>query len=390
MIRRLAEGWPVRSVGVEEELLIVEPGTGRPRALASAVIRAAGPGAEELGSGELCADERSAGELDAVRPLEFELQKQQLEIDTRPCYSLDDLSRELHRCRATAAAAAARAGVTVAALGTSPVAVHPEVVPTSRYQAMAKAFGLTAQEQLTCGCHVHVGISSAEEGVAVLDRIQPWLATLLALSANSPFWQGVDSAYASFRYQAWGRWPCSGPTYQFGSVEVYQATVQQMIDTETLLDSGMVYFDARLSQHYPTIEVRIADVCQHAEDAVLIAALFRGLVETEARNWQAGRSDPPARTEQLRLARWRASRSGLDDVLINPVTFRPDKAVAVTGLLVEHVRDALADAGDTLLVAGLLDAVLHRGNGATAQRSAYQRRGRLVDVITAAATTTIS
>ena len=390
MIRRLAEGWPVRSVGVEEELLIVEPGTGRPRALASAVIRAAGPGAEEPGSGELCADERSAGELDAVQPLEFELQKQQLEIDTRPCYSLDDLSRELHRCRATAAAAAARAGVTVAALGTSPVAVHPEVAPTSRYQAMAEAFGLTAQEQLTCGCHVHVGISSAEEGVAVLDRIQPWLATLLALSANSPFWQGVDSAYASFRYQAWGRWPCSGPTYQFGSVEVYQATVQQMIDTETLLDSGMVYFDARLSQHYPTIEVRIADVCQHAEDAVLIAALIRGLVETEARNWQAGRSDPPARTEQLRLARWRASRSGLDDVLINPVTFRPNKAVAVTGLLVEHVRDALADAGDTVLVADLLDAVLHRGNGAAAQRSEYQRRGRLVDVITAAATTTTS
>ena len=390
VIRRLAEGRTVRSVGVEEELLIVEPGTGRPRALASAVIRAARPGAEEPGSGELCADERSAGEPDAVQPLEFELQKQQLEIDARPCYSLDELSRELRRCRATAAAAAARAGVTVAALGTSPVAVHPEVVPTRRYQAMAEAFGLTAQEQLTCGCHVHVGISSAEEGVAVLDRIQPWLATVLALSANSPFWQGVDSAYASFRYQAWGRWPCSGPTYQFGSVEVYQSTVQQMIDTETLLDSGMVYFDARLSQHYPTIEVRIADVCQHVEDAVLIAALIRGLVETEARNWQAGRSDPPARTEQLRLARWRASRSGLDDVLINPVTFRPDKAVAVTGLLVEHVRDALAAAGDTLLVADLLDAVLRRGNGAAAQRSEYQRRGRLMDVITAAATTTTS
>ena len=299
----------------------------------------------------------------------------------KPGYLLDELGRELRR------AAAARAGVTVAALGTSPVTVHPEIAPTSRYQAMAVAFGLTAREQLTCGCHVHVGISSAEEGVAVLDRIQPWLATLLALSANSPFWQGVDSAYASFRYQAWGRWPCSGPTGQFGSAEAYQATVQQMTDTRTLLDSGMVYFDARLSRHYPTIEVRIADVCQHADDAVLIAALVRGLVETEARNWQAGRPRP-VRTEQLRLAAWRASRSGLDDVLIDPVTFRPDKAAAVTGLLVEHVRDALADAGDTRLVTDLLDAVLYRGNGATAQRSEYQRRGRLMDVITAAATTT--
>ncbi len=386
VIRRLAEGRTVRSVGVEEELLIVEPGTGRPRALAGAVIRAAGRGAAEAGAGEPCADEPSAGEPDAVQPVEFELQEQQLEIDTRPCHSLDELSRELRRCRA--AAAAARAGVTVAALGTSPVAVHPEVVPTSRYQAMAAAFGLTAHEQLTCGCHVHVGISSAEEGVAVLDRIQPWLATLLALSANSPFWQGVDSAYASFRYQAWGRWPCSGPTGQFGSAQAYQATVRQMIDTETLLDSGMVYFDARLSQHYPTIEVRIADVCQHADDAVLIAALVRGLVETEARNWQAGRPARLVRTEQLRLAAWRASRSGLDDVLIDPVTFRPDKAAAVIGLLIEHVRDALADAGDTRLVTDLLDAVLHRGNGATAQRSEYQRRGRLVDIITAAITTT--
>jgi glutamate---cysteine ligase / carboxylate-amine ligase len=238
VIRRLAEGRTVRSVGVEEELLIVEPGTGRPRALAGAVIRAAGPGAEEPAAGEHWAGERWAGEPEAVRPLEFELQKQQLEIDTRPCCSLEELSRELRRCRATATAAAARAGVTVAALGTSPLAVHPEVVPTSRYQAMAAVFGLTAQEQLTCGCHVHVGISSAEEGVAVLDRIQPWLATLLALSANSPFWQGVDSAYASFRYQAWGRWPCSGPTGQFGSAAAYQATVQQMIDTQTLLDSG--------------------------------------------------------------------------------------------------------------------------------------------------------
>ena len=127
-----------------------------------------------------------------------------------------------------------------------------------------------------------------------------------------------------------------------------------------------------------------------ADDAVLIAALIRGLVETEARNWQARRPVRPARTEQLRLATWRASRSGLDDVLINPVTFRPHKAAAVTGLLAGHVRDALADAGDTSLVTDLLDAVLHRGNGAAAQRSAYQRRGRLMDVITAAATTTTS
>jgi len=76
------------------------------------------------------------------------------------------------------------------------------------------------------------------------------------------------------------------------SAAAYQATVQQMIDTQTLLDSGMVYFDARLSEHYPTIEVRIADVCQHADDAVLIAALIRGLVETEAPQLAGGPAGP--------------------------------------------------------------------------------------------------
>jgi carboxylate-amine ligase len=149
---------------------------------------------------------------------------------------------------------------------------------------------------------VHVSISSPDEGVAVLDRIRPWLPVLLAISANSPFWQGRDSAYASYRYQAWSRWPSAGPTEPFGSTEVYRQTVQQMVSTGALLDSGMVYFDARLSEHYPTVELRISDVCLYADDAALIAALARALVETEARLWRAGSAIPAHRIEMLRLA----------------------------------------------------------------------------------------
>jgi carboxylate-amine ligase len=253
---------------------------------------------------------------------------------------------------------------------------------------MARAFGLTAQEQLTCGCHVHVEISSAEEGVGVLDRIGPWLAVLLALSANSPFWQGRDSAYASFRYQAWGRWPCAGPTEVFGSAEAYRETVQRMVRTQTLLDTAMVYFDARLSEHYPTVEIRIADVCLYADDAVLIAALARALVETEARRWQEGSPARRWRTELLRLAAWRASRSGMDDVLLNPVTGLPEPSTAVAAMLVDHVRDALAETGETVNVRELLAAVLARGNGAAFQRNAYRSSGRLAHVVNSAAAAT--
>jgi len=317
----------MRTMGVEEELLLVQPGTGQPLAVAETALDAAGQ-PEETKQTELA----------------FELQRQQLETNTTVCRDLGELAR---------------------------------------------AFGITAEEQLTCGCHVHVGITSADEGVAVLDRIGPWLAVLLALSANSPFWQGRDTSYASFRYQAWGRWPTAGPTEPFGTAEAYWKTVRQMTGTCTLLDSGMVYFDARLSEHYPTLEIRIADVCLHADDAVLITALCRALVDTEARRWQAGADMPRQRTEMLRLAAWRASRSGLDDVLLDPRTDQPEQAATVAKTLFDHVRDALDEASDTAAVSDLLAAVLARGNGAAFQRSVYGGDGSMSEMIGSAAAATI-
>jgi glutamate---cysteine ligase / carboxylate-amine ligase len=372
----------VRTVGVEEELLLVEPGTGQPRAVAGTVLEAVRRAAADPDPG------RGAGAGAAAEALGFELQLQQLETNTRPCRGLDELGRELRRCRAAAAEAAARAGAGVAALATSPVPVEPELVGKSRYLEMARAFGLTAYEQLTCGCHVHVEVCSEEEGVAALDRIGPWLAVLLALSANSPFWQGRDSAYASFRYQVQGRWPSAGPAEVFGSAAAYRQTVAQMVRTGTLLDTAMVYFDARLSQRYPTLEIRIADVCLRADDAVLIAALARALVETGARRWRQGTTPLRRRGELLRLAAWRASRSGLSDVLLSPLTGLPEPAAAVADTLLEHVSDALAETGDTATVRELLAALLARGNGAAFQRSAYRQSQHLPQVIQSATAAT--
>ena len=274
----------VRTIGVEEEFLVVDGATGRPRAVARAVLAGADPGAE----------------------LTEELQREQIETATAPCRELSELSAQVRSSRAAAAAAAQAAGVAAAALATSPLPVDPTVTDSKRYREMVERFGLTAAEQLTCGCHVHVAVDGDEEGVAVLDRIRPWLAPLLALTANSPYWNGVDSGYASFRSQVWWRWPSAGPGAPFGSAAAYAQVEQAMVDTDTVLDTAMVYFDARLSRRHPTVEIRVGDVCRDPDSAVLLAALTRGLVETAARAWRAGEPPDPVRTELLRLATWRA------------------------------------------------------------------------------------
>jgi carboxylate-amine ligase len=356
----------VRSFGVEEEMLLVDPDTGGAVALAEAVTDG---GEDAPGS---------------------ELQRQQVETDTVPCTSLDELSDQLRAERRAAADAAARKNCQVVALATSPLAVSPSTTRKDRYLRMAEEYALTAQEQLTCGCHVHVRIESEEEGVAVLDRIRPWLPVLLAMTANSPFWQGGDSGYASYRQQVWGRWPSSGPTGLFGTPEIYHDTVDAMIESGGLLDEGMVYFDARLARHYPTVEIRVADVCMPVDDALLLAALVRGLVETAAREWDKGEAPSPVRTEVLRLASWRASRSGLEGELVHPVTARPASAKTVVRALLDHVTPALTDIGDLDAATELTGRLLSRGNGAALQRETYERTGDLAEVVRSAVTRTLA
>lgn len=369
----------LRSFGVEEELLLFDPEGGAPRAMSGAVLHHA----------------RLQGEKVHTSPLtkggmESELQREQLEICTRPCTTLDELDRQVRRRRLAAARAAAAAGVRIAALATSPVAAHPTLTPHDRYRQMADQYAQVADEQLICGCHVHVEVSSPEEGVGVLDRIGPWLPPLLALSANSPFWQGRDTGYDSWRRQVWARWPSSGPAEPFRSADGYRRAVRALIETGALLDEAMVYYDARLSRHYPTVEVRVADVCMRADDTVLIAALVRGLVETAARAHREGRPPVPVRTEVLRAAMWRAGRSGLSGALVHPVTWRPAPARTVLQALVEYLRPALEDAGDLAAVRELLQALARRGNGACLQRTAYARTGCISGVIADAMDRTVS
>ncbi|MFF0905451.1 UNVERIFIED_CONTAM: YbdK family carboxylate-amine ligase [Kocuria sp. CPCC 205316] len=236
----------------------------------------------------------------------------------------------------------------------------PHLVPEARYRRIQQHVGRLAAEQLTCGFHVHVAITSREEGVALLDRIRVWLPVL---STNCPFRYGVDTGFASYRYQAWTRWPTAGAGEIFGTVAEYDRQVRLLLESGVPVDDGMDYFDARLSARFPTAEVRVADVFLHPVHSGVIVALVRALVETAARAWRAGLPPAPVGATQLRAWSWRAARSGVEAQLVSPTTGTPAAAGEVVAELLELLHPVLPEASEDEQVQAVVAAILRDGQG---------------------------
>jgi glutamate---cysteine ligase / carboxylate-amine ligase len=356
-----------RKIGVEEEFMLVDPDTGRLRAVSGQALRAH-------------RQEIATNQDDPPGQVEQELYLQQIEIGTPPVRGMSELAQELRTAREAVDRAAAAVGVHVVATGTPVLAGEDHVTPKPRYHRMVDQLGEVARESTVCGMHVHIDIVDENEGVVALDYLRPWLPVLRALTVNSPFWLGRDTKFASWRTQVWNRWPATGPAEPFGSVEGYRAATQQLLASGASFDRAMLYLDARLSARYPTIEIRVADVCTEIDDILLFAALSRALVEMSSRPNSSG-PDVVARSDALRAAHWRASRYGLSDRLVSPLTQELIKARAIVEATIDAARDALDDAGDTELVETCFERLMARGPGATRQRAMAESTGTLEAVV---------
>jgi carboxylate-amine ligase len=356
-----------RTVGVEEELLVIDPATRSVTSRARQVVR------HNAEHGRGSAPRGASDELDK------ELLRHQLEIRTHPTRDVGDIVDQVVAGRRTAGEAAAALDLDVAVCASVPLAAEePVVSDNERYRDIAETFGQVARRGTTCGMHVHVAIDSPDEGVGCIDRITPWLPVLLAVSTNSPFEEGHDTGYASWRTQLASTWPSAGPTEPFGSHAGYVRACERMIASGAARDPGMLYFDARLSLGQPTLEVRVLDAVTDPEDVGLLTALVRALVETAIDGWP---DDPPVwRAEELRAARWRASRYGLADRLLDPATHALRPAREVLSRLVALVSGRLAANGDTARAERGVERVLG-ATGSTRQRAAYERTGSLEGVV---------
>ncbi|MGW7082360.1 carboxylate-amine ligase [Streptomyces sp. NPDC054871] len=351
------------TVGVEEEYLLVDPVS---RQLSTQADKVVAQAATELG--------------DRVTT---EITRYQVEVRTDPHTSLAELGVQLRAARHAVARAAAGLGLRIISSGTPVLGQRtpPPLTPGPRYARSAAMFRALDNEQSACACHVHIGVPDLSTALHLSNHLRPWLPALIALSANSPFWQAQDTGYASWRTMTWWRWPVAGPPPYFESRTHFEDLLDSLLATDTLMDRGGLYWDIRPSHHVPTLEVRVADAAPTVDDTLLLAGVVKGLATLALRAIDDALPAPRPQPEMLRAACWRAARDGLAGQCINLRTGRLEPATAHLDRLFAAVRPALETESCFPLLRAARARARDEGNGADRQRAAHQRRQDLNDVI---------
>ncbi|HEX6940041.1 MAG TPA: YbdK family carboxylate-amine ligase [Longimicrobiales bacterium] len=337
-------------------------------------------------TGALCSRAREVLVADWTAEIRPELQETTLEVGSRVCCSAAALDRELRRLRFQAATTAAALGLEVAAAGVHPFSRWEEhcLAEGERYRAIAERYGRVAHDEHNFGMHVHVGVPPSHDRIRLQNVVRHYVPHLIALAASSPFYEGADTGYATFRMVLWRRWPNAGVPPRLDSEREYGALLDLLLTTGAIGDKRNHYWSVRPHAVYPTLEIRVTDVCPRVDDAVALAALVRALVVAAAE----GRMREPAPaipdgtlTTILAVNEWRAMRFGLDGWLVDPTAADGRRSVRAAILdLVERVAPVAEHLGD----GGMADAVaalLERGNGADRMRRVHAATGGLRSVV---------
>lgn len=302
-----------------------------------------------------------------------EFLRAQIEVGTRVCATVAEARAELARLRRTVATVAARHGLAPMAASTHPFAEWDEQSHTDRerYSLLARDLQAVGRRMVICGMHVHVGIEDEEVRIDLMNQVAYFLPHLLALSTSSPFWRGQDSGLKSYRVSVFDELPRTGLPEHFESWGEYQRQVNRLIGAGLIEDATKLWWDIRPSARFPTLEMRITDVCTRLDDAVAIAAMFRCLLRML---WRLRRRNQRWRVYARMLVdenRWRAQRYGIDDGLVDFGRGEIVGYAELLGELLDLIAEDAAHFGCEAEVGRARD-ILARGTSAHRQLAAWR------------------
>lgn len=341
------------SFGIEEEFFLVDAATG---ALGT-------PALDRL------MDDARARLGDVVTS---ELLQSQIEIASPILHSHDEAREVMSRTRRGLSEVVATHDLQIVAASTHPLGVWQEQLITEkrRYDKLIADFRIISQRNLVCGLHIHVAIPETVDRIDVMNRTMQWLPVFLGLSTSSPFWNHRVTGLLSYRQALYDEWPRSGIPDFFRDEADYQAFADRMRVAGAISDSSQLWWAIRPALRYPTLELRIADMCTRLEDSLALAALYRCLVATLVANPEMGKVHSTHTRRLIDENRWRAKRDGIRADFI----LETSNEVVPLATVVRELISACAEEIERLDCAAALEPIeriLNEGTSAHQQLKIY-------------------
>jgi carboxylate-amine ligase len=291
---------PPFTVGIEEEYLLVDL---RSRDLANDPPHTLVEECHQLCGGQ-------------VSP---EFLRSQIEIGTKVCRTIPEAKADLKRLRRTVVDVARNHGLAPIAASTHPFGrtIEQRHTDKDRYLALAKEMQAAARRMLICGMHVHIGLDDNEQRIDLMNQLSYFLPHFLSLSTSSPFWEGEQTGFRSFRLTIFNALPRTGLPERFASWGEYQRHIDTLIRTGLIADTSKIWWDMRPSWRYPTLETRIMDCCTSVDDSACLAALVQSTLRMLYRLRTGNQQWRMYPDMLLAENRWRAMRYGFDEGLLD-------------------------------------------------------------------------
>ncbi len=353
---------PAFTLGIEEEYMVVNPET------------------RELTSHDQRIVEQASRVLDDQ--VKAEMHQAVVEVGTGICKDVFEAKKDLANLRRTVSQVATDNGLRIGASGTHPFSHWSTqlITPNPRYEDIVNELQDAARSNLIFGLHVHVGIADKQMAMHIANSVRYFLPHVYALSTNSPFWEGRNTGFKSFRSKVFDKFPRTGIPDYFNTYEDFIGYVNLLVKTGCIDNAKKIWWDLRVHPFFPTIEFRICDIPMLVDETICIAAIFQALVAKLYKLRTSNLNFMLYTRALINENKWRAGRYGIDGKMID---FGKEEEVKTRLLileLLEFIDDVIDDLGSREAI-NYVHTMIENGTGADRQLKVYEETGDLVKVV---------